>query len=76
MEIKRLLEIHEIVEKMRKNSKEWNTASPEERLALHEENENRGNRLRGQYGIPTVYCEKDGVWYVGQIGVVKLYDLY
>ena len=76
MDRNRLLEVHEIVERMRKNSKAWNTASPAERVEFHEKNENWGNRLRGQYGIPTVYCEKDGVWYVGQIGVVKLYDLY
>lgn len=76
MERNKLMEVHGIVEKMRKNSAAWNMASPVERMEIHQKNENLGNRLRGQYGIPTVYCDGDGVWYVGQIGVVKLYDLY
>ena len=76
MDCNKLMEVHGIVEKMRKNSAAWHMASPVEKMELEQKNCGLGQRLRGQYGIPTVYCDADGVWYVGQIGAVKLYDLY
>lgn len=76
MERRQLLEVHDMVEKMRRNSAAWNTASPVEKAELHQKNVTLGEKLRERYGIPTVYCDTDGVWYVGQIGAAKLYDLY
>lgn len=76
MDKNRLLGVHDIVEQMRQNSAAWAAASPAERERLHMENEDMGRRLMERYGVPAVYCGKDGTWYVGQIGAAKLYDLY
>lgn len=75
MEREKLLEIYDTVEAMRANSAAWAAADPAGREQLHQENTDLGKRLRA-LGIPAVYCSGDGVWYVGQPGLVRLYDLY
>ena len=76
MERNKLMEVHGIVEQMRRNSEAWHMASPVEKMELEQKNRGLGQRLREGYGIPTVYCDGDGVWYVGLVGAARLYDLY
>lgn len=64
--------IHSIVDKMQQNSKDYFSASAEEKQALSAENLELGKRL-GKYTGKNVYRGSDGTWYVDGN---KLYDIY
>lgn len=69
MNTKTLQTVQEIVEKMKRNSETWTTASPVERMELEQKNQKHGEELRA-LGVPAQYDSKSGVWYV------KLYDMF
>ena len=69
MNTKTLQTVQEIVEKMKRNSETWTTASPVERMELEQKNQKHGEELRA-LGVPAQYDPKTGVWYV------KLYDMF
>lgn len=64
--------VHSIVDKMQQNSKDYFSASAEEKKALSAENLELGKRL-GKYTGKNVYRGSDGTWYVDGN---KLYDIY
>lgn len=64
--------IDSIVDKMQQNSKDYFSASAEEKKALSAENLELGKRL-GKYTGQNVYRGSDGTWYVDGN---KLYDIY
>ena len=74
------LEVAEIVAAMKRNSEAWlrspGSAEAARREALEQANQALGATLRTVYGLPAVYSPADGVWYVGNVGGLKLYDLY
>ena len=76
MDIYDLLEVACIVHTMKQNSEIWKTGDTETRKEAEKANREMGDDLRNNYNIPTIYNPRDGVWYVGAVGGLKLYDLY
>lgn len=71
-----MLVVSLIVEKMRLNSILWHGSTGEERKNLSAANRVLGEALRLAYGVPAVYDDETGTWYMDHIGGSKLYDVY
>lgn len=76
MKIVDTLKVIVIVDEMKRNSEAWMTATKEERKKLALANQDLGEHLRVNYGVPAVYDPKAGVWYYGDLGGPLLYDVY
>lgn len=76
MNVKDVLRVILLVDRMRENAASWHDADQDEKKRLFEENQDLARTLVSVYNIPAVYNQDDGTWSVWSVNGPKLFDLY